>query len=162
LSSTSISIVLETNQYAIVECESGKDRKFWHQYADERGWLNLSIRTEIFDPCTVVVCKWCKHVHYITEMNLNCCEYDSEVKYCDRCDDPDSRNIIDVTDEEDYKGPNASFKLNNYAFNAVAMGLVLPHFHKQHRRKRNRKRIVDKSVAEVPDFINFVIKTHTN
>jgi hypothetical protein len=135
-------IILETNQYVIVECESGIQRKFWHLYAEKRQWQHMAIRTDIFDANTIITCKWCKHAHYISEMKLSCCEYDPEVKYCDRCDEPDERNIIDVTDVEDYKGPDASFKLSKYAFNAVAMGPILPHFPKKQRRKWNRKRPV--------------------
>lgn len=127
-------ITLGLNQFILIKCDTGRERKFWHHYAEQAGWQHVSVRTKKFSDNIIIVCKLCNHSHYISEMPLNCCEYDSQIKYCDECDG----NIIDVTDPDDYIGPDATFKLSKYSFNAVAMGPTLPDIPKRQQRKRNR------------------------
>lgn len=132
-------ISLLPNQILVVECRNGKERKYWHQFAEKRGWKHLSIHTDKFEPVELYVCKSCGNVEYFLDMPVNCCERDSEVRYCKNCDDEEGRNIMDITDIDDYTGPDADFKrVSDRMLNAVVMGIELPHIPKTNKRKWHR------------------------
>lgn len=147
-------ITLKAGQIILIECDSGQERKYWHSYAETRKWQHLAVRTDKFHANITVKCKECGWVHYVAEMPLSCCEYDAELKYCDKCPWDEElecfgRNVIDLTDPDYWKSPDATFDLNAYTMNAVAMGPELPAIPKKKRRNRPRRRPVDESTENM-------------
>lgn len=63
-------LLFEENEYVVVNCKSGVERRYVHEYAEEHGLQSCAVKTKLFEMTYIYKCTECKKKYYYDELRV--------------------------------------------------------------------------------------------
>lgn len=65
-----LDLLLKDDKYIVVNCKSGVERRYVHEYAEEHGLQSCAVKTKLFEVTYIYKCTECKGKYYYDELNV--------------------------------------------------------------------------------------------
>lgn len=120
-------------KYILVNCQSGIERRYIHNFAKIHGFLSSTVKTTMFNPVEIFSCNSCCKRYYLNE--LSCCSDWSTIS------DISYGTVLKCPCGESYissDGDSEGLKRGN-TFNAILLGRIFEELTSKQLVKKNRK-----------------------